>query len=102
MIDPFENIIKKDMAKLKKAQDNLKQDLDKLSKTLKPEARFGIKVRSLREKQGISQSELATRAGLHMTYIGQVERGERNLTLDSITKIAHALNVPVWTLFYGE
>jgi transcriptional regulator with XRE-family HTH domain len=55
--------------------------------------RFGTAVRRLREKVGISQEELAERAGMHRTYIGGIERGERNPTLVSIHKLAKALGV---------
>lgn len=60
--------------------------------------RFGARVRAERERAGISQEELADRAGLHRTYIGGIERGERNLGLTNICRIAHALGVPPATL----
>jgi transcriptional regulator with XRE-family HTH domain len=52
---------------------------------------FGLAVRSLREERDISQEELAIAAGLHRTYIGGVERGERNLGLKNVFRIARAL-----------
>lgn len=52
---------------------------------------FGTNVRRIREALGISQEELAHRAGLHRTYIGGIERGERNLGLINIIKLARAL-----------
>ncbi len=52
---------------------------------------FGERVRNFRKAQGLSQEELAERADLHHTYIGGVERGERNLSLKSVEKIACAL-----------
>jgi transcriptional regulator with XRE-family HTH domain len=53
---------------------------------------FGRVIRSHREALGLSQEELAARAGLHRTYIGSVERGERNISLKNIYLIAEALN----------
>ena len=53
--------------------------------------KFGETVRQLRESEGISQEELADRCGLHRTYIGSVERGERNVSLANIVRIAQAL-----------
>jgi transcriptional regulator with XRE-family HTH domain len=60
--------------------------------------RFGARVREERERLGISQEELADRAGLHRTYIGGVERGERNLGLLNVIRIARALGVTPATL----
>jgi transcriptional regulator with XRE-family HTH domain len=54
---------------------------------------FGKNVRRLRERRGYSQEELAERAGLHRTYVGSVERGERNISLENIVAIARALDV---------
>ncbi|MBN2900018.1 MAG: helix-turn-helix transcriptional regulator [Clostridia bacterium] len=54
---------------------------------------FGEKVRSVRKEQQLSQDELADQCGLHRTYIGAVERGERNITLINAEKIANALQV---------
>lgn len=56
---------------------------------------FGEKVRLLRVKQNLSQEELAFRAGLHRTYIGMIERAEKNITLINIEKLAKALNVSI-------
>lgn len=61
--------------------------------------RFGNRVRELRTERGITQEELAEASGLHPTYIGGIERGERNLGLINIVKIAEALNVPPSALF---
>lgn len=52
---------------------------------------FGKKVRDERVRLGISQEELAVKAGVHRTYIGMIERGEKNITLENICKIADAL-----------
>ena len=60
---------------------------------------FAHKVRTLREQQGLSQEKLAERAGLHRTYIGMVERLERNPSLVCIYKIAKGLGVHVSQLF---
>lgn len=54
---------------------------------------FGRNVQLLRQSIGISQEELAFRAGLHRTYIGMVERAERSISLQNAKKIADALNV---------
>lgn len=61
--------------------------------------RFGARVRAERERLGISQEELADRAALHRTYLGGVERGERNLGLLNVVRISRALGVPVAVLF---
>lgn len=60
--------------------------------------RFGARVHEEREHLGISQEELADRAGLHRTYIGGVERGERNLGLLNVLRIARALGVSLCVL----
>lgn len=60
---------------------------------------FAQRVKALREEQGISQEKLAERAGLHRTYIGMIERLERNPSLICICKIAKGLNIPVQELF---
>jgi len=62
---------------------------------------IGKNVRRLREALGISQEELADRAGLHRTYIGGIERGERNLGLINLVKLAHALGVKPSELLRG-
>lgn len=60
---------------------------------------FGARVRELRKESNISQEKLAELASLHRTYIGAVERGERNLSLFNIVKIAKALGISVTELF---
>ena len=56
---------------------------------------FGENVRKYRSILNISQEELANRADLHRTYIGMIERAEKNITLINIEKIANALNVNI-------
>lgn len=60
---------------------------------------FGLRVRSIRESQGLSQEDLAERAGLHRTYVSSLERGQRNVGLDNILALAAALDVPPAGLF---
>lgn len=60
---------------------------------------FAQRVRLLREKQGISQEKLAERSNLHRTYIGMVERLERNPSLVCIHKIANGLGIDIKELF---
>ena len=52
---------------------------------------FGVRLRSMREAQGHSQESFAQLAGLHRTYVGAVERGERNVSLDAIWRLADGL-----------
>lgn len=60
---------------------------------------IGQRIRSYRLQNGLNQEELAEKCGLHPTYIGQVERGEKNATIESISKIAAGLSLPLSTLF---
>ncbi|NNH73810.1 helix-turn-helix transcriptional regulator [Nocardia uniformis] len=62
-------------------------------------AAFGGRVRQLRAALGLSQEKLADIAGLHRTYVGSLERGERNVSLDQIYRLAKGLNVQVSDLF---
>jgi transcriptional regulator with XRE-family HTH domain len=55
---------------------------------------FGKRVRELRKVKGLSQEDLALACDLDRTYIGGVERGERNISLNNIYRIAEALNIP--------
>lgn len=59
---------------------------------------FGSRIRQRRLRLGISQEELAERSGLHRTYVGSVERGERNVSLINATRIAKALGVDLGRL----
>jgi transcriptional regulator with XRE-family HTH domain len=60
---------------------------------------FGDAIRNRRVILGLSQEELAEKAGLHRTYIGMVERAEKNLTIFNAVKLARALGIPVSDLF---
>jgi len=60
---------------------------------------FGERIRTLRKAQKLSQQGLAEKAGLHYTYIGAVERGERNISFDNIVRIADALGISLRELF---
>ena len=62
---------------------------------------FGETVRRFRENEGISQEALAERCGLHRTYIGSIERGERNVSLANIVRVAHALGLEPGSLLEG-
>ncbi len=57
--------------------------------------KFGEKVRDERHKLNLSQEELAFRAGVHRTYIGMIERAEKNITLENIEKVAKALKINI-------
>jgi transcriptional regulator with XRE-family HTH domain len=60
---------------------------------------FGRALRALCEGRGYSQEELAERAGLHRNYVGGIERGERNVALENISKLAKALSGRTRDLF---
>ena len=64
-------------------------------------AEFGKRIRQHRQDLGLTQEALADLAGLHWTFIGQVERGRRNLTLHNIIKLAAALEVDAGELVSG-
>lgn len=59
---------------------------------------FGCQVRYYRKLKGISQEDLATLSDLHRTYIGAIERGERNVSLNNVEKISKSLGVPIVAL----
>lgn len=61
--------------------------------------KFGERVREIRKEKGLSQEKLANKADLHRTYIGMIERAEKNITLSNIEKIAYALQVSINSLF---
>ncbi len=56
---------------------------------------FGHNVQKFRKARGWSQEELAQKSGLHRTYIGSIERSERNVSLINVQRIAHALGVQI-------
>ena len=61
--------------------------------------KFGKRVREERKKLSLSQEELALRAGVHRTYIGMIERAEKNITLENIEKLSKALRVGIAEFF---
>lgn len=63
--------------------------------------KFGKQVRNLRRERGWSQEDLADNSGVHRTYIGAIERGEQNVSIDNIIKLAKALSVSLEQLFKG-
>lgn len=60
---------------------------------------LGQRIRNYRTAKGLSQEKLAELSGCHHTYVGQIERGEKNATIESIEKFSAALNVSLSTLF---
>lgn len=62
---------------------------------LQARQRFAANLRHLREIRGFSQEDVAELAGLHRTYVGSVERGERNVSIDNMERLARALGVPL-------
>jgi transcriptional regulator with XRE-family HTH domain len=61
--------------------------------------RFGLAIKQRRHELGISQEELAYRASLHRTYVSDIERGMRNVSIENIAKLAKALNISISALF---
>lgn len=60
--------------------------------------RIGLNITIIRERKGLTQEKLAELAGLHRAYIGQIERGEKNIGLKNLEKIANALRLPISSL----
>ncbi len=65
-------------------------------------SRFAVNLRNTRLLRGFSQEELGARAGLHRNYIGSLERNEKNISIDTIEKIANALDVDLLDLLGQE
>lgn len=63
---------------------------------------FGTNVRKYRNQLGVSQEKFAEMTGLHRTYISDIERFQRSISLDNIQKIADALNIETYKLFIEE
>jgi transcriptional regulator with XRE-family HTH domain len=61
-----------------------------------------LRVRERRLELGISQEELALRAGLHRTYVSDIERGNRNIAITNVVRLADALELPVADIFSAE
>jgi len=64
--------------------------------------RFAQAMKACRQSQGLSQEALAELTGLHRTYIGSVERGERNISIDNMELIALALEIEIATLLQPD
>jgi transcriptional regulator with XRE-family HTH domain len=60
---------------------------------------FGKKLRLLRMSKGLSQEELGLQSGIHRTYIGQIERAEKNITIQNVYRIAKTLELDIRELF---
>ncbi|MCJ7675940.1 MAG: helix-turn-helix domain-containing protein [Sedimentisphaerales bacterium] len=56
---------------------------------------IGIKIRTFREQRGLTQEKLGAIADMHRAYIGHIERGEKNITIDNLQRIAKALRVGI-------
>ena len=61
--------------------------------------RFGFAVKDRREALGLTQEEFAERAGIHRTYLSDIERGTRNVSLVNIERVAHGLSMKISELF---
>lgn len=61
--------------------------------------KFGKRLRELRDERGLSQEKLGEVAKVHRTYVGMIERGEKNITLSNIEKFARALKIEIKDLF---
>ncbi|TCV85821.1 helix-turn-helix protein [Sulfurirhabdus autotrophica] len=75
--------------------------MKKGKKTISARQRFAMNLRKARLARDISQEELAELAELHRTYVGSVERGERNISIDNMERLATALQLDVIELLQG-
>jgi transcriptional regulator with XRE-family HTH domain len=75
-----------------------------ISKSVSSDARrvFAKRMRQIRQVKGLSQEALADLAGLHRTYVGSVERSERNVSIDNMERLARALEVDIVDLLRDE
>jgi DNA-binding XRE family transcriptional regulator len=67
-----------------------------------PDKRFGNTIVRLRKEQGLSQEDLAFRAGIRRSYMGVIERGEKSPSIDTIAKVAKGLGMSIGDLFAGD
>jgi len=61
--------------------------------------KFGLRLKTLRKEKGLSQEELAERSGLNRPYISGIEKGKRNVSIETVEKLSQALHVPVRDFF---
>ena len=79
---------------------SLMNDFDRNSEEAKKNLKtFGSRIQELRKKNNLTQSELAEKIGLSTNFIGMVERGERNTSVDKIFKLAKAFNISLAQFF---
>ena len=79
---------------------SLMNDYDRNSEETKKNLKtFGSRIQELRKKNNLTQSELAEKIGLSTNFIGMVERGERNTSVDKISKLAKAFNISLAQFF---
>lgn len=79
---------------------SLMNDYDRNSEETKKNLKtFGLRIQELRKKNNLTQSELAEKIGLSTNFIGMVERGERNTSIDKIFKLAKAFNISLAQFF---
>ena len=61
--------------------------------------KFGLRLKTLRKEKGLSQEELAERSGLNRPYISGIEKGKRNVSIETVEKLSQALHVPLRDFF---